>query len=510
MHIVAANEMYVIDRWTMEQAGLPGVALMENAGQAAAKRIMELVRRDDRITLLIGTGNNGGDGFVIARVLKSHGYEVEAWLIPPVEKIKGDAFVHMQVYLNAGYDLFHWEKEGGHALFARLERTDVTIDAMFGIGFKGAVRAPFHEIIEKVNECRGLKIAIDLPSGLEADEAVPAGVVFKADITITLHLPKRSAFLYPAAEWYGKLEVTDIGIPPLAQAQLTGPARKIWTKQAVFATFPKRLPSSHKSSHGRGLLIGGSRGMTGAPVLAARAALRSGAGLLTTAVPDCVHQTIASQLAEAMYSPWPSVDGAFSGEAIPMDLSHFDAIAVGPGMGRSEGARQIVASLLQHTSVPLIIDADGLFHLASLKEELKARSAPVILTPHTGEMARLTGLPAAEVDRRRFDVARQFALETGCHLVLKGPYTIVTAPTGEQLVNTTGNASLAKGGSGDVLTGMILAMVMQHQQVSEALANAVFVHGKAADHLIETGHSLSSVLATDVIEALPAVLRDIS
>ena len=246
--------------------------------------------------------------------------------------------------------------------------------------------------------------------------------------------------------------------------------------------------------------------MTGAPVMTTRAVLRAGGGLTTLAIPDAIHSIVASQIVEAMFSPWKSVNGHFSGE-LGTDVSRFDAVAFGPGVGRENGGEKILSTLLDNVKAPLIVDADGLFYLAKLKEKLKQRSHPTIITPHTGEFAQLTGYLPTEIENNRFELSRQFALRYGVYIVLKGPYSIVTTPTGSQFVNTSGNAALAKGGTGDVLTGIILAFVMNHSNLQEAVSNAVFAHGKAADVLVEGNHTMRDVIATDVINALPTVFR---
>ena len=493
--------MYEMDRFTIEKVGIPGVALMENAGRAVVNHMVDDLNKKQKIAVLVGTGNNGGDGFVIARNLLSKGFQVDTLLIPPREKMKGDALVHMNIFEAAGYELYPF------ANVEDLERYDVLIDAMLGIGIKGSLRSPYKEIIAKCNELDCLKIAVDIPSGLAADEGQSCDLAFQADKTITLQNPKVSAFTYPARHYYGELKVADIGIPPKAN-QLVDTKRMIWDEAEVKKNIPLRSPSSHKSSYGKGLIIGGSKEMTGAPIMTAKAAHRSGAGLITVAIPKSIYKTVTSQLVEPTFSPWTENNGSFAGE-INTDLSKFDAIAVGPGMGRQPGGMKILAELLRHFSGPLIIDADGLYYLSKQKELLLNKKAPVIITPHAGEMARLIGKTVEEIEQNRFQFSLQFAKEYGVYVVLKGPYTIVTTPEGNQFINTTGNASLAKGGSGDVLTGMVLAFVMQQRDIQAAISNAVYFHGKAADELTLTEHSMIDVTATDIIEALPRTFRTV-
>ncbi len=502
VRIVSGEEMYEADRFTMEEIGLSGVVLMENAGKALFEAMKGRIHKNERIAVLIGSGNNGGDGFVLARYLKDNGYNVDVWVIPPQSKLKGDAATHFGIYTSLSYE---WNAyKGGEAFQQKLARYDVIIDCLLGLGISGVIRSPYDEVVQKVNESSAFIISVDLPSGLQANGGFEGDVQpIHADRTYTLQCPKLGAFLYPDADYYGELEVINIGLPQHAFREALH--RKLWHNSDVQRTLTDRTSSSHKGSHGKGLVIGGSRGMAGAPVMTTKAAYRSGAGLLQVAVPDDILSLVTSTMLEALFQGWSSHNGTFSG-AVSGDLSEFDGIAIGPGLGREVGCSMIVQVVLA-TEVPLVLDADALYHLKELKDEVKARKSPTILTPHPGEMARLTGCSIQDIQSRRFEISRSFAREYGVYLVLKGPYTIVTTPEGDQFVNTTGNPSLAKGGSGDVLTGMVLAFVMHSQSIQEGISNAVFVHGKSADTLVQTAHSTLDVLATDVIATIPAVLH---
>ncbi|HET7626911.1 MAG TPA: NAD(P)H-hydrate dehydratase [Bacillales bacterium] len=502
MHVVTGEEMHRIDRETVQKIGLSGETLMESAGRAAAGKLMGRIGKKEKIVVLAGTGNNGGDGFVIGRVLLEAGYDAEVWLIPPRKKIKGDARKHLAIYEAAG---FHVETYQGNEarLAASLERCTVVVDAMLGTGVKGGVRPPYKEIIQRLNEARALTIAVDVPSGVPSDGERIEGEAVKADWTLTLQCPKTSAFVYPHASYYGECETLNIGIPQKV-VRAIAPARQLWSADAFRRHFPKRAADAHKGSHGKGLIIAGSREMPGAAAMTGAAALRGGGGLVTLAVPAAIQPTVASLLPEATYRPCASADGAFSGEW-PLEAA-YDAVAAGPGIGRGDGAAKLVAALLRECEAPLVLDADALYPLDRLKAELKARPAPTVLTPHPGEMARLTGTSVEAVQSSRFQSAREFARTYGVWLVLKGPYTIVSAPDGMQFVNPTGNAALAKGGTGDVLTGLIFAFIMQHPQIQPAVSNAVYLHGQAADDLVANGTAPASVLATDLIEQFGASL----
>ncbi|MDE5414549.1 NAD(P)H-hydrate dehydratase [Alkalihalobacterium chitinilyticum] len=503
MRIVTAAEMYKMDTYTIEKVGIREDTLMESAGQAVAKLMIDKLNPSQTIMILAGAGNNGGDGFVIARILKSYGYRADLWIIPPPEKIKGAAKHALDVYLRSGYNVQYFT-ENEEKFFKLLSTYDVIIDCLLGIGVKGDLRAPYNVIIKEVNGLQSAQvISVDVPSGVAADGGNVIDAI-KADATITIQNPKVGAFTYPAASYYGAVSVVDIGIPPLVVDECTE-RKELWTEKHVLKHLPTRQPHVHKGTNGKALLIGGSREMTGAVMLSAKAALRSGAGLLTVAVPDVIHSIVATHLLEAMYLPCATKKDHFQGE-LAIDFGRFDAVAVGPGMGRTAGGQKVVGEVLQQR-VPVVLDADALFHVTELMLLLKERKEPTVLTPHSGEMARLCGISIEDVEEKRFELSKQFAVEYGVYLVLKGPFTIVTTPRGEQFVNPTGNAGLAKGGSGDVLTGMILAFIMQYTSVQAAVSNAVFVHGKAADLLLEGKHTHTDIIATDVIEKIPNALK---
>ncbi len=503
MQIVTKDEMYAIDRKAM-QLGLRGEMLMENAGQAVVNALLRSLSKDERIMIVIGKGNNGGDGFVIARMLKSYGYDVAVWLAAENYEISGDAKKAMLVYERSSYDYRTIHKESFEAFRESLAKSTLVIDALLGIGVKGMLRTPYKEIISLINAQQGKRIvAIDLPSGVSADGG-PVADAIQAHETIVIHHPKLGAFTYPSRHFYGDVHVVNIGIPPAISDQVEE-KRFVWTSHDVMRTFPERSPTAHKGDYGKGLLIGGSKSMSGAITMSAKAALRSGSGLITIAMPEEAVIPIASRVMEAMYMPCPSELGQFSGE-FSTNLNGFDAIAIGPGMGRREGSRNMIKKVIERP-IPLLIDADGLFHLSSMKERLRDRVAPTIVTPHEGEMARLLGVSVEEVNRSRFQLSRQFAMEYGVYLVLKGPFTICTTPTGCQYVNSTGNVSLAKGGSGDVLTGIMLAFMMQGDSLQEAICNATFVHGLVSDELVSKEHSPIDLIASDLIAGLPRVYK---
>lgn len=510
MNVVTGDEMRQIDRYTIEEIGLTEVVLMENAGQAFVQTILPKIEKTKRIVVLVGAGNNGGDGFVISRSLLDKGYHVDIWLIPPLEKVKGTARDHMNILLNCGYKIFSYQSYTHQAFCEMLKGYDYIIDALIGTGIKGTLRSPYREIIKHVNSCKCPVISVDLPSGLgvkvveeDKDEIV------NATFTITFQCPKTSAYLFPSRNYYGELMIVDVGIPQKAIRQLNSQCF-LWLEHDLKRTLPVRKPSSHKGNHGKGLVIAGSELMTGAPILTTKACHRTGAGLVTLAIPDIIHKIVACHLVESTFCICPSKDGEIDMLPINMDKlnQHFDAIAIGPGIGRRHNTEWLKDILVQFKK-PVVIDADGLFDVKQYFNYLVERKAPTILTPHPGEFAFLTGKSVFEIEQHRFELSKAFSVKYGVYLVLKGPYTIVTTPSGEQFVNTTGNAALAKGGSGDVLTGMILALIMQQDELQPAISNAVFLHGTAADYLVSNEASCLSVLASDVTETIATVLKQI-
>lgn len=506
MYVVTGDEMHQIDRYTMDHIGLNEETLMENAGQAFVRHFSLILTGRETITVLIGAGNNGGDGFVIARLLKEKGFDTEAWVIPPVNRIKGTARKHMEIYTQCGYTFHSYEKEQA-VFYEKAGQGGVIIDALLGTGIKGDLKPPYKEIIKRVNASESQVISVDIPSGLPSSEGAEVNEAVRADYTITLQAPKLTSYLYPEADFFGELHIVDIGIPEKAFKEVA-PSRKLITEEQVKCTLAGRETSAHKGKAGRALVIGGSLSMTGAPVLTGEACLRAGAGLVTLGVPESIHPIVAQKMTEAMFRRLSEDQGEITEKALykDMDLSQFNGLALGPGLGR--GNHLPLFKHLHSFEGPLVIDADGLFHMTEELSDWAAnpRPDPTVITPHPGEMARLTGLTVKEVEKRRFEVAREFAAAYNVYVVLKGPFTIVSSPDGSQWVNTTGNAALAKGGSGDVLTGIILAFLLQPHSAIHALCNAVYIHGKLADKILET-HDLFSVNASDLIQMLPKVIR---
>ncbi|UOR10323.1 NAD(P)H-hydrate dehydratase [Halobacillus amylolyticus] len=504
MDVVTAQEMYEWDQVAMESTGLDGKLLMENAGRAVSSELEKKLDKHQRVMMLIGAGNNGGDGFVIARTLLNRGYSVEAWQVVPDSKVKGDARHHKEIFMKTGYTLYKLEENDD--LRESFESAEVIIDAMLGIGVKGHLRGPIKQVVELANEQKAFRIAVDLPTGVPADEGIVEFDAFKADYTYIIAALKVSALVEHTRLYYGEWKVCDIGLPV---RKLPSPNRKVWQREDSKRILPKRDANSHKGSHGKALIVGGAAHMPGSIAMSAKAALRSGAGLVTVATPKSAVPTIATYVQEATFLPLAEEEGVIKGP-VDFDVSAYDGVAVGMGMGRGRESNNLVNHLVSSVKSPLLIDADALYQLKNILGLLRSRTYPTILTPHPGEFAHLVDQPISAIVQSPFSYSREFSKKYGVYTVLKGPATIITAPNGSQFVDLTGNAGLAKGGSGDVLSGILLAMMLQSGSTTHALNSGCMLHGLTAEMLIEDDHSMVDLLATDLIEGLTQTFRTFS
>lgn len=501
MFIVTAKEMYDIDDYTKHEIGFNNL-LMENAGRAVSDKIRDKVKKTDAILILVGAGNNGGDGYVIARTLLNLDYQVTVIQIGQDEKLTEETHVHKQLYLNCGGTLHQFHQ--GLDMIKLITSHPIIIDAMLGIGIKGYLKEPFKSIVVELNNQPNYIISVDVPTGLPSDEVVDEFMAVEADYTVIIGAPKLSAFLEMTSLYYGDIDIVSIGHPRQAFAMYE--KRMLWTAKDVERTMPMRDLNSHKGDHGRGLVIGGSDLMPGALALTVRAAVKSGAGLITAATTEKVIDRVASITPEVMYMELEDEAGYIIDDN-HLILDSFDAIAIGVGMGRTTKTSNVFGALISRIQSPLVIDADGLYHLKPYLEAIKQINTPVILTPHPGEMAHLADIPLVELKKRPFHYTLEFAKKYNVYIILKGRFTIITSPSGEQAVNISGNPGLAKGGSGDVLTGVVLATLMQRLNMFHALCNACFIHGQAADLQIEADHSYYDLSAMDVIKGLSQVYR---
>ncbi len=515
--VLTAAQMREADRRTIEEIGLPGVVLMENAGAAVARVVRERYPSARRPLVLCGKGNNGGDGFVVARRLLD--LRPTTCLLGRRDQVRGDAATHLGAFERSGGIVAEVADEADWARSkAELWQAGVIVDALLGTGLRKEPSGLLAEAIGEIARAadRGTPIvAVDLPSGLPSDTGDVTWPTVRASVTVTFGAPKHGHVLPPACDRVGELVVADIGITAGA---LEGSAGRLFLLEAADAAraFPPRAPDAHKGTYGHLLIVAGAVGKTGAAILAATGALRSGVGLVTVATPEPALSLVAAGRPEVMTEPLPvSPSGDLTSEALERALALAatrDAAVIGPGLGQGPGTGTFVREFVLRCPVPLLVDADGLNALAPSDREAGAlealrRGVATVLTPHPGEMARLAGLRAADVQRARLEIAGRLAQDTGALVVLKGQRTLVCRPDGRAAVNPTGNPGMATGGTGDVLAGILGALLARHDAWTAATAG-VYLHGLAGDRAAER-LGQESLLAGDVAAAVPDAIRAI-
>lgn len=508
--LVTAEEMRHMDRRTIEEYDMPGLLLMENAGLQVVHQVERRFGswRGKRVLVLCGGGNNGGDGMVVARHAAQRGAEVQIVLATDPAKVTGDALTNLRIVQKLGLPL--------HVLHSADELTSIwkqgwhlVVDALLGTGVRGEVRGLIGEVIRFFDKCSVPIVAVDVPSGINADTGAVCGSAVRATLTVTFGAMKVGLVVYPGAEYAGEVVVADIGIPR-AVVEQAGVPRRLITREQVRDWLPIRPPDAHKGRFGHVLVVGGSSGLAGAPMMAAEAALRVGAGLCSVAVPRSIYTAAASTLREAMVHPLPDAPaGCLSAESIdamePL-LERASVLAIGPGWSTHPPAREALQKLLSIAQVPCVIDADALNCIAQEPDILPAEHPPLVLTPHPGEMARLMNTDTATVQANRLEIALQASQWFGAVVALKGARTVVATPEGRIWVNPTGNAGMATGGSGDVLTGAIAGLLAQGLDAEHSAAAGVYIHGLAGD-LAAREMGMAGLIAGDIIRCLPEVME---
>jgi len=503
MRILNTQQMREADRQTIDEVGIPSVVLMENAGRQAVAA-MEAAFDDlpsSKVGVLCGRGNNGGDGFVVARTLAQRGIESIVFLLGSVAEVRGDARTNLEILGRIGVPVVEianaqeWELH-----FSEVSDCDLIVDAIVGTGFHGPVSGLLETVIADVNGLGVPVVAIDLPSGVSADSHDVQGDAIEASMTVTLAAPKIPLILPPADAYGGDLVIADIGIPTSVIDELDGPWLELLTRERMRELVPARAADSHKGDFGRVLVVAGSVGRTGAAHLAALGALRSGAGLVTIATARSCVATVAAMAPEYMTEPLEETSaGAIDFSAVDRALDFkADVVALGPGLGQDPSTAAFVQAIVERSGVPLVLDADALNAFSGDPERLVGRDGvDVIITPHPGEMARLLNVSIEQVQSDRVEHAREFAASHKVHVVLKGHRTIIAGPDGRTFVNLTGNAGMATGGTGDLLTGMIAAWFAQLLDAEAACKLAVYLHGTAGD-LAEADEGELALLPTDI------------
>jgi NAD(P)H-hydrate epimerase len=498
--IVTAAEMRALDTAVIDDVGVPGVALMEAAGRGVVDvlaRVCDLARA--RVVVYAGPGNNGGDGYVVARLCANRGAAVEVLRCAAEDKLRGDARTHMLACARSGVPIHDATTVGG---LAAAGPADVVVDALLGTGLARDVEGHLRAAIAHLNARPGLKVAVDVPSGLDSDRGVPLGDCVRADHTVTFAFAKRGLVGAPGFTFAGQLHVADIGIPE-SLARARGVAAVLLDERVLAPLRAPRDPMAHKGTAGHLLLVAGSTGKAGAALLAGGSALRTGVGLCTLAAPREIIGALDGKVAEVMTAAYDV------GASLASLVAGRRAVAIGPGMPTDAAMRPVLAGLVAAAAaagLPVVLDADALNHLAAEPHLLDGiAGARLVLTPHPGEAARLAGRPGAALQQDRVAAASALAARFSAIVALKGARTVVAAPDGRIAINPTGNPGLASGGTGDVLTGCVGALLAQGLEPFHAAAAAVYLHGAAADR-VAARRGMRGLLANDVIDALPETM----
>jgi hydroxyethylthiazole kinase-like uncharacterized protein yjeF len=506
MILVTAAEMRRLDQLTIEQ-GTSGRVLMERAGQGACRALLHWFPHARRRSVIViaGRGNNGGDGFVVARALRRRGARARVALLARKEDLRGDAKYNLAAFLKGRGRVDEITGAADlHRLGELASRSALLVDAVFGTGLNAPVDGLAADAIQLMNSAGVPVFSVDIPSGLDADRGQPLGASVQAEATATFGFAKIGQVLHPGAEYTGALAVVDIGISPAA-IDIVSPAARLMEASSVAGLVPRRRSDAHKGDSGHLLIVAGSRGRTGAAQLAARAALRAGAGLVTLAGPASLNPILCATAPEVMTAVLPDHDDrlVFDPSQLRRLLQGKSAVVVGPGMGTHDDAGRTVSWLLETADVPVVADADALTCLSGDSSSLRRVRSPLILTPHPGEMARLTRSYPESVQSDRVGEARRFAEAQRCIVILKGARTVIANSEGAVWINPTGNPGMAVAGMGDVLSGVLGALLAQGLEPAEAAQLGAFVHGAAADAIVAARQSEIGLLASEVADALP-------
>ena len=513
MKVATAEQMQEMDRKAIETYRIPGIVLMENAGKGATEVISnafpDIQKR--KIAIVAGKGNNGGDGFVIARYLQNRGISVKVYLLADLKVLRGDAETNLQIFQKMKGEVISVPSSKDYQKVKKeLEKFDLLIDAIFGTGLDAEVRGYYREVIDHINTLQEPIVAIDIPSGLDANTGKPLGTAVRATLTVTFGLPKVGHLIPPGPDYVGEVKLVDIGYPKKLVEEEKIQTHLIEHEETrQWLSTPRRL-NTHKGDYGHLLVIAGSVGKTGAAAMACEAALRVGAGLVTLAIPKSLNAIMEVKLTEVMTEPLPETPKqtlslrAFN--SILRLCENKKAVIIGPGVGTFKETQSLILKLLKTMNLPIILDADGLTALATQPKIFPTTNRSLVLTPHPGEMARIIRSTPKEVQEDRIGISRNFAQSHHVHLVLKGYRSLIATPKGEVFINPTGNPGMASGGTGDVLTGMIGGFICQGFDILPSLQMAVYLHGLAGDQMArELGEK--SLIATDIIERIPVLLQ---
>jgi ADP-dependent NAD(P)H-hydrate dehydratase / NAD(P)H-hydrate epimerase len=514
MVLVTADEMQRMDRATIESFGIPGRVLMENAGRGATTFFLNTVYRNHpgSVGIVAGRGNNGGDGFVMARYLRQKGVRVTVFLLSERDRVKGDAAANLRLLDTMGVPVLDLaDAPAFESQKSLMRHQHVWIDAILGTGLSSDVRGYFKTVINFINQHGRPVFAVDIASGLNADTGQVCGVCIQAVATATFGFAKIGHLSFPGRTHSGQLKIIDIGIPPQVTAKI-GSRQRLITPGTLIGEIPLRSATAHKGQTGHLLILAGSPGKTGAAAMTATAAMRAGAGLVTLGIPKSLNPAIETMVTEAMTVGMPeTADGALDESAYDSVMSLIvgkRCLAAGPGLGTHASTGRLIVRLIEDSPIPMVVDADGLNLIAAEPSVLSKRRSAIVLTPHPGEMARLSGHTTAEIQSDRIGHARYFAERHRVHVVLKGAATVVALPDGTVFINPTGNPGMASGGMGDALTGLIAGLIVQGMEVGAAARAGTYLHGLAADRLAQQKAPFG-YLAGEVIDTLPEAMDEL-
>jgi NAD(P)H-hydrate epimerase len=516
MRVLNAAQMREADARAIQEIGIPSIVLMENAGRQVVAALEahysdQLARH---VAILCGRGNNGGDGFVVARTLHQRGVDVSVFVLGSIADIRGDARQNLEILGRLGLTTVEIADEQAWELhFSEIAECNLIVDAIFGTGLKTPLAGMMETVVADVNGSGIPVLSIDLPSGISADTPELIGDCIHASMTVTLGAPKLPLVLPPGEGHAGNVVIADIGIPTAVIDSVDGPRLELLTREEMRELLPPRQLESHKGDYGHVLVVAGSQGKTGAAYLTATGALRSGAGLVTVATPKSCLPIVAAMAPEYMTMGLDEdAQGQVTAGAVDQILAaERDVVAVGPGLGTSEGVSKVVCALLDRGTAPLVIDADALNVLAGSPNSINGGdgSHDLIITPHPGEMGRLAGISTTDVQAKRIDVARHFATSRHVYVILKGHRTLVATPDGKVFINPTGNPGMASGGSGDLLAGMVAGWLGQLLDTEAACKLAVFLHGLAGD-LAEADEGEQAMTASDIANHLGDAVAELT
>lgn len=509
MKVATVEGMNEMDSKSIEEWEIPSILLMEHAALAVMKKVLQKLEVQDKKNVLIfaGHGNNGGDGFALARLLHNQNVLVHIIFVGEKTKLAKDAEINYKMAQNLGISIKTLQSLSEQEMIHHIQSSSIIVDAIFGTGLIREIAGDLRSSIDLMNQYGKYIISIDIPSGIQGNTGKILGTAVKAQETITFALPKLGLYLYPGAEYAGKITIADIGIPQEV-IRTQSLYQHVLTAEEFKRKVPPRPLRTHKGSYGKIQLIAGSRGMPGAAILSAQAAYRTGAGLVHLCVPQSILSILGNQVKEGISTPLDEKEGMISKKAWPKIqkvMKESDVVAIGPGLGQGEEVTEIAWKVIEEAEVPLVIDADGLNALSKNLSLLQQSQVPIILTPHIGEMSRLIQRPISYIISNPVEVVREFSARWNVITVLKDATSLIAHPNGEIYMNTTGNPGMATAGAGDVLTGIITSFIAQRCEPYEAAIMGTYLHGKAGDAAAKKA-GLHGMMASDLCYWISQVL----